>query len=648
MQADQPNSELQSSRETPAQAADRAAQGRASLGLVGVAIIASAIAMRVALFASGRIPIDGDESLMGVMSFHIAGLERFPLYFYGQYYLGTLELPPLAALMALGNDAWQTSAWTIRITAWLYLALLLIVHYRLCERFFGRRASLWCIFALAFGHAYWMDYSSRLRHVVLMLAVGEAMTLLAHAILEQWRAERRVSLARTFALGLVGGLAWWHYQLVIVFFVPIAIAIAVSPFARAWITKPGLHDSRRPGPHIDAAGRLGGIDVPALIRLAVMMIVVLIIIAISIGEGASWWRSYRYIFLTCLSVSGAAIALACRAWIIERHTTGQLDNGPTAAKLAPAMLAGGFILGSLPMIVAFSNMTQAFWIAEPQPDWTTFFVRARELFVLDISVMTEMVRQAPGDRSAYVVTPATTLNLLLYAGGSYALIRRLWRPASRFDRVGAAFFCLMLGTLIVSHLNMPKKTVVAEPRFLVPLYVTASVALGLLAAEVQSLIAQLAGKRASWAPSAFAAFGVAAVIALRVPLWQAMPSRDTDLRSGHRSDLVQIVRTLEERGVERVVMPFGSGWGRLGCELEFASGLRLRCNYGSIDDRLGAIVDESNWSGTTYRLSEEGYSNSGRRDQADEAEAQLIEQSEFRAGMYYLYLEPDGGPAQAK
>lgn len=655
MQADQPSSSPSSPRETPAPAAE---QERVPLGALGLAIIAAAIAVRVALFASGRIPIDGDESLMGIMGFHIAGLERFPLYFYGQYYLGTLELPPLALLMALGPEAWHTSAWTIRIIAWLYLVLLLVLHYRLCERFFGRRAALWCIFALALGHAYWMDYSSRLRHVTLMLALGEAMALLAIGILERWRTEKRVSLARTFALGLVGGLAWWHYQLVIVFFVPIAVGVAFSPFARAWITRPGLRGGVRPEPDATAQGIFSRIDYPALIRLAVMMAVVLVIIGISIGEGASWWRSYRYVFLACLSAFGAAFALACRAWVIERSGAGQLDDEGAAARLAPAMLAGGFILGSLPMIVAFSNMTQAFWIAEPQQDWTTFFTRARELFVLDISVMTEMVRLSPGDRSAYILTPATTANLVLYAAGSYALIRRLWRPASRLDRAGAALFCLMLATLIATHLNMPPKTVIAEPRFLVPLYVTASVALGLLAADVQSLIAQLTAARAPWAPSVFAAFGVAAVIALRVPLWQAMPSRETDLRSGHRTDLLKIVRTLGERDVDRVVMEIGSEWTRLGCQLEFASGLKLRCNYGALDERLGAIVDERQWPGATYRLSEESYLESPRRRppplavQAGEARAlfekRLIEESEFRAGEYYLYLEPRRRPARAR
>ena len=76
----------------------RAAQG---LGWLGLGAIALGIALRFALFATGRSALDGDEAIMGAMAYHVAHLEHFPLYFYGQHYMGALEIPPVALLMAL-------------------------------------------------------------------------------------------------------------------------------------------------------------------------------------------------------------------------------------------------------------------------------------------------------------------------------------------------------------------------------------------------------------------------------------------------------------------------------------------------------------------------------------------------------------------
>src|SRR5436305_557203 len=69
-----------------------------SYTIAAAVIIVIAAALRVTLVALGWPPLDSDEATMGLMGMHIAFHGEWPIFFYGQGYMGAFEAY-LAAIM---------------------------------------------------------------------------------------------------------------------------------------------------------------------------------------------------------------------------------------------------------------------------------------------------------------------------------------------------------------------------------------------------------------------------------------------------------------------------------------------------------------------------------------------------------------------
>src|SRR5579863_7863963 len=70
-----------------------------------------ALVLRIWLIVRTHGVIDGDEALVGIQAEHILRGERpFPLYFYGQAYMGSLEAYLTAILFKIAGP----SVWTLR------------------------------------------------------------------------------------------------------------------------------------------------------------------------------------------------------------------------------------------------------------------------------------------------------------------------------------------------------------------------------------------------------------------------------------------------------------------------------------------------------------------------------------------------------
>lgn len=92
-----------------------------------LAIIALAVGVRLFLLALGWPQTDSDEGTMGLMALHIAYHGKFPLVFYGQNYLGTLEAYLAAAFFLLFGP----SLFTLRLSVIVLFALFLLSIYLL-------------------------------------------------------------------------------------------------------------------------------------------------------------------------------------------------------------------------------------------------------------------------------------------------------------------------------------------------------------------------------------------------------------------------------------------------------------------------------------------------------------------------------------
>lgn len=589
----------------PSSGAPRSARA----GLAVVLLIAAGALARLAFFASGRSPLDGDEAIMGMMGFDLRSLSRIPLYFYGQNYMGAIEIPVLSLVQLLGfTKAWAFSVWPIRLAACAYVAGLAVVHFRLTERLFGRAVALPAVLFLVLGPVAWLDYSSRLRHVVFMMMMGELMMLLLIGVMEEWNAERRVHARRVFLLGLLAGLAWWHYQLVLVFFLTMFVVLAgFSSFLGDLFRDPAF----RPGEGSGVARRLRP---EAALRLGFLLLPVAVYVAMTLGKGWSYWPHFEWILLG-LGVLQAAALLVERALFRREHAAFVERADPALSpwgalqRHSPALVVLGFVLGSVPSIWYMATLDHEFWVHPTGIDLVSLLDRLSATFWTEVGPMLDLLRAESFDRAADAYTsPATVRSyfyILIYGMGGYALFRRFQRPDSARSRIGVVYVVGLAGIVVFLRAALPRNLSEFSPRFVIPVILPASIVFGL---AIQELIASIAPAAASVALRRGAGLALGAVcVGMFALSWREAPAVELDLRSGHRKTIMAIARALEQNGVRRLYIEYrpGSdqrGWVPMGWELMYATRNEVRLHWATLDDRLWGLLDEDDYGWDEYYM----------------------------------------------
>ncbi len=103
--------------------------------LTGLAVLAG-VGYRLWLLARTAPPTNSDEATMGLAALHIARGEDFPIWFYGQQYMGTLEAYLAAPVFALAGGP---SLLGLRLPTLALYALFLLLAWRLTLRLTGDR-----------------------------------------------------------------------------------------------------------------------------------------------------------------------------------------------------------------------------------------------------------------------------------------------------------------------------------------------------------------------------------------------------------------------------------------------------------------------------------------------------------------------------
>ncbi|MET8259592.1 hypothetical protein [Micromonospora sp. NPDC005205] len=198
--------------------------------LTGLAVLAG-VGYRLWLLLHAAPPTNSDEATMGLAALHIARGEGFPVWFYGQQYMGTLEAYLAAPVFALAGGP---SLLGLRLPTLALYALFLLLAWRLTLRLTGDRwFGLLMVALLALG-------SDRIVKNQLiagggypeMNTAGAALALLAvdlatgrpgRRTADTWRPDGRTAdagrpgwrLARWAAWGFLAGLMVWVDPLVL-------------------------------------------------------------------------------------------------------------------------------------------------------------------------------------------------------------------------------------------------------------------------------------------------------------------------------------------------------------------------------------------------------------------------------------------------
>ena len=223
--------------ETPAPGETRAAARRFTLGAGGwlaLALIAAGALARLGLILAGWPQTNSDEGTMGLMALHIATGRDFPIFFYGQVYMGTLQ----AYLGALLFPVFGVSILALRLGLLLLFILFALVMYALVRLLYGQLFALVALGLLALG-------GPDLLKAQLLALGGYPETLLFGALallLAAWLAISPTSggdggrprgrrLAAYAGLGLALGLGWWSDPLILPFLLVAPLPLVV--FRRA-------------------------------------------------------------------------------------------------------------------------------------------------------------------------------------------------------------------------------------------------------------------------------------------------------------------------------------------------------------------------------------------------------------------------------
>ncbi|SIQ44877.1 hypothetical protein [Micromonospora avicenniae] len=191
-------------------------------GVLTAVALLGGVGYRIALLAFDAPPTNSDEATMGLAALHIARGQDFPVWFYGQSYMGTLEAYLAAPVLAVTGP----SLFGLRLVTVALYALFVLLAWRLTLRLTGDRwFALLLVVLLAFG-------SDRIVKNQLiagggypeMNPAGVALALLTYGLCTG-RPGRR--LPRWAAWGLLAGLMLWVDPLVLPYVVgPGAVLLA--------------------------------------------------------------------------------------------------------------------------------------------------------------------------------------------------------------------------------------------------------------------------------------------------------------------------------------------------------------------------------------------------------------------------------------
>ncbi len=110
-------------------------------------IILMAVAIRLSFTALGWPQTNGDESTMGLMGIHILKHVQYPIFFYGQQYMGATE----AYLASIVFRVLGVSVFTLRLVTTGLFVVFLVTMYFLTSLLYSRKLALVTLALLALG-----------------------------------------------------------------------------------------------------------------------------------------------------------------------------------------------------------------------------------------------------------------------------------------------------------------------------------------------------------------------------------------------------------------------------------------------------------------------------------------------------------------
>jgi hypothetical protein len=265
---------------------------------------------------------DSDEAIVGLMAKHITE-GHFPVFFYGQYYMGSLEALVAAAIFWFAG---HMNGFLLRLSPTAFYLAFMLVSFLWLDSWHNRSTAIWGTLFLAVPPAALNKWTYVARGGFSeILFLGTLLLLLCQRGLTLGWNSRRV-----FGVGLVAGLALWTNPLAILYLTTVLIVWALSS---TWWPKWRAHF----------------LKLPAVSWLIIGLSLLVIIIV-----GLVFKPAIDVIYIQRLLIG--AILVAWVAWITLARWLNRLKNNDRPpSELYAFWLGLGGILGIAPMIYFFLN-----------------------------------------------------------------------------------------------------------------------------------------------------------------------------------------------------------------------------------------------------------------------------------------------------
>jgi 4-amino-4-deoxy-L-arabinose transferase-like glycosyltransferase len=199
--------------------------------LVGIALRVYFLVNYELIDAKEHVVALSDEATVGLMAKHIVSGTNFPIFFYGQNYMGAFESYVAALLFAtLG-----VSVFTLKLVPAIFSVVLLFVVYLLAKKLFNARVAMLSTALVAVPSAFFFSWTLKARGGFIENVILSLLILLVFSFIYF---DGKSSFWLYALLGFLSGFALWVNQLVFPYLVILGLLLWLK--RALWLTRARL------------------------------------------------------------------------------------------------------------------------------------------------------------------------------------------------------------------------------------------------------------------------------------------------------------------------------------------------------------------------------------------------------------------------
>ena len=198
---------------------------------LAVVLLLLGTGVRIAGAWVGRCLSEPDPGVVALMARHMAELKEFPIFFYGQAYMGSLE-PMASAWMVrlMGSNGFAVSLGPV-----VFAVMALVFLWRWARDAAGPWGGLAAVLAGLFGPLVYFYFQSLPRGGYMVALAVDALVLWgASRIAARLRAGNPVGGFRYLALGLLAGVGMWSNMIIASALLTAALVLVHGMHGKIW------------------------------------------------------------------------------------------------------------------------------------------------------------------------------------------------------------------------------------------------------------------------------------------------------------------------------------------------------------------------------------------------------------------------------